>query len=54
MRIISGNFRGKKLFLPNDKLTRPLKDVVNHQFNYLFQQLTCHGQSDQAISYQEI
>ena len=36
MRIISGNFRGKKLFLPNDKLTRPLKDVVKESiFNLI-------------------
>jgi len=36
MRIISGNFKGKKLFLPNDKLTRPLKDVVKESiFNLI-------------------
>ena len=36
MRIISGNFRGKKLFLPNDKLTRPLKDIVKESiFNLI-------------------
>jgi len=36
MRIISGNFRGKKLFLPNDKVTRPLKDVVKESiFNLI-------------------
>ena len=28
MRIISGKLRGKKLFLPKDKNTRPLKDLV--------------------------
>lgn len=28
MRIISGNFRGKKLFQPKDKSTRPLRDLV--------------------------
>tara|TARA_B100000282_G_scaffold287907_1_gene255949 strand:- start:897 stop:1457 length:561 start_codon:yes stop_codon:yes gene_type:complete len=28
MRIISGKFKGKKLFLPRDKNTRPLKDLV--------------------------
>ena len=36
MRIISGNFKGKKLFLPKDKHTRPLKDNVkesNGSFN---------------------
>ena len=36
MRIISGNFKGKKLFLPNDKNTRPLKDLVKESiFNLL-------------------
>jgi len=36
MRIISGNFKGKKLFLPNDKNTRPLKDMVKESiFNLL-------------------
>ena len=28
MRIIGGIFKGKKLLLPNDKNTRPLKDIV--------------------------
>ena len=28
MRIISGKLKGKKLFLPKDKATRPLKDLV--------------------------
>ncbi len=28
MRIISGKYKGKKLFLPKDKNTRPLKDLV--------------------------
>ena len=28
MRIISGNFRGKKLLKPKDSSTRPLKDLV--------------------------
>ena len=36
MRIISGKFRGKKLFLPKDKNTRPLKDLVKESiFNLL-------------------
>ena len=36
MRIISGNFKGKKLFLPNDKNTRPLKDLVKESiFNLI-------------------
>jgi len=36
MRIISGNFKGKKLLLPNDKLTRPLKDIVKESiFNLI-------------------
>ena len=28
MRIISGKLKGKKLFLPKDRATRPLKDLV--------------------------
>ena len=28
MRIISGKFKGKKILLPKDKLTRPLRDLV--------------------------
>jgi 16S rRNA (guanine966-N2)-methyltransferase len=28
MRIISGNFKGRKIFEPNDKSTRPLKDLT--------------------------
>ena len=28
MRIISGNFKGKKILEPNDKSTRPLKDLT--------------------------
>ena len=28
MRIISGNFKNKKLFQPSDNYTRPLKDLV--------------------------
>ena len=36
MKIIGGNFRGKKLYLPNDKLTRPLKDIVKESiFNLI-------------------
>ena len=36
MRIISGRFKGKKLLLPKDKSTRPLKDLVKESiFNLL-------------------
>ena len=36
MRIISGKFKGKKLFLPQDKSTRPLKDLVKESiFNII-------------------
>ena len=36
MRIISGNFKGKKLFIPEDENTRPLKDNVKESiFNIL-------------------
>ena len=37
MRIISGNFKGKKLFLPNDKSTRSLKDSVKESIFNLIQ-----------------
>jgi 16S rRNA (guanine966-N2)-methyltransferase len=36
MRIIGGKFKGKKLYLPKDKITRPLKDMVKESiFNLL-------------------
>jgi 16S rRNA (guanine966-N2)-methyltransferase len=36
MRIISGSFKGKKIFLPKDKLTRPLKDLTKESiFNII-------------------
>ena len=36
MRILSGKFKGKKLFLPSDKKTRPLKNLVKESiFNLL-------------------
>ena len=36
MRIISGSRKGKKLILPNDKTTRPLKDMAKESiFNIL-------------------
>ena len=36
MRIISGNFKGKKLVLPKDIKTRPLKDLTKESiFNIL-------------------
>ena len=37
MRVISGVFKGKKLFLPNDKNTRPLKDLVKESIFNLIQ-----------------
>jgi 16S rRNA (guanine966-N2)-methyltransferase len=37
MRIIGGNLKGKKLFLPNDKITRPLKDLVKESVFNLIQ-----------------
>ena len=37
MRIISGKFKGKKLYLPQDRETRPLKDLVKKSmFNLIF------------------
>ena len=36
MRIISGNFKGKKIYLPKDKNTRPLRDMVKESiFNLI-------------------
>tara|TARA_Y100000768_G_C23805264_1_gene599174 strand:- start:209 stop:769 length:561 start_codon:yes stop_codon:yes gene_type:complete len=36
MRIISGKYKGKKLFLPNDNNTRPLRDMVKESiFNLI-------------------
>ena len=36
MRIIGGNFKGKKLLIPLDKSTRPLRDIVRESiFNIL-------------------
>ena len=36
MRIISGNFKGKKISLPYDKSTRPLRDLVKESlFNII-------------------
>ena len=36
MRIISGSFRGKKIFEPKDNITRPLKDLVKESiFNII-------------------
>jgi len=36
MRIISGSFKGKKILLPKDKLTRPLKDLAKESiFNII-------------------
>lgn len=37
MRVIAGNYKGKKLFLPNDKNTRPLKDIVKESIFNLIQ-----------------
>ena len=36
MRIIGGSFKGKKLLQPNDKKTRPLKDLTKESiFNII-------------------
>ena len=36
MRIISGNLKGKKIFIPKNKKTRPLKDLVKESiFNLI-------------------
>ena len=36
MRIVGGNLRGRKIFQPKDKKTRPLRDLVKESvFNLL-------------------
>ena len=36
MRVISGKLKGKKILLPKDNLTRPLRDLVKESiFNLL-------------------
>ena len=36
MRIISGDYKGKKIIIPKDKLTRPLKDLTKESiFNII-------------------
>ena len=36
MRVISGSFRGKKILIPKDKKTRPLKDLTKESiFNII-------------------
>ena len=55
MRIIGGKFKGKKLFLPNDKKTRPLKDMVKESiFNLLDHSNKFNGESltGKEISFQ--
>ena len=36
MRIISGELKGKKLLIPLDKSTRPLKDMVKESQFLIF------------------
>ena len=41
MRIIAGNFKGKKIFYPEDKKTRPLRDMVKESiFNLIEEPLS--------------
>ena len=47
MRIISGNFKGKKLFLPKDKNTRPLKDLTKESIFNIIQ----HSNKLNPVSY---
>ena len=43
MRIIGGKFRGKKIFLPKDKNTRPLRDLVKESiFNLILHSKKFH------------
>ena len=38
MRIIGGHLKGRKIFLPNDKHTRPLRDMVKESKRLIFAQ----------------
>jgi len=50
MRIISGKFKGKKLFQPIDKATRPLKDIVKESiFNLLIHSNIVNFNLDKSI-----
>ena len=42
MRIVSGSAKGKKILVPIDKKTRPLKDIVKESiFNIICTQICC-------------
>ena len=40
MRIISGSFKGKKILIPKDKKTRPLKDLTKESIFNIIQHST--------------
>ncbi len=41
MRIISGNFKGKKISLPDDEFTRPLRDLVKESIFNIIEHSYC-------------
>ena len=50
MRIISGNFKGKKILQPNDNKTRPLKDLTKESiFNIINHSNKFHISLDKSI-----
>ena len=50
MRIISGKFKGKKINLPKDKVTRPLKDLVKESvFNVINHSNKIHINIEKSI-----
>ena len=50
MRIISGKFKGKKINLPKDKVTRPLKDLVKESvFNVIKHSNKIHINIEKSI-----
>ncbi len=50
MRIISGNFKGKKIVQPNDNRTRPLKDLTKESiFNIISHSKKFHISLDKSI-----
>ena len=50
MRIISGEKKGKKIIAPNDKATRPLKDLTKESIFNIIEHSNLLKISDSIIS----